>query len=401
MLETPAKSELTAKIKGKSKTFTALNGLRFIAAMAVVVFHFAPDVRGYENVPGVVQKLISEGPAAVAFFFILSGFVLANKYLMSEAGRVNSLPEFYNSRFARLYPAYLVAFLMFAPFAVAKYLGHSAAGGPDWRTFLFAAILNGLMVQAWTSYSQSWNGPSWSLSVEAFMYLVFPFASERIEKLRDTARTLLIVAAWLIPAGITAAFTLGMIQKPLWDSYIRNNPLLWTPLFLIGIAGIRFVEPWSKVAKTTASWLTLAACAGFLALAASWPKDWLEVFITGGVAPLFLLGIILFTRNTNWLTNLVGGKAFDAMGQASYIIYIVQAPTWHYWQAFTNVLRHVPARTQIVELWQFLVFLPLLVIFSMAIEKIVEIPARRFLLGMRKKKTPRAAGTAVAPSSPQ
>jgi len=371
MLETPTKSELTANVKGKSKTFTALNGLRFIAAMAVVVFHFAPDVRGYENVPGVLQKLINEGPAAVAFFFILSGFVLANKYLTSGNRRVDSRPEFYNSRFARLYPAYLVAFLMFAPFAVAKYLGHSAAGGPDWKTFLLAAILNALMVQAWTSYSQSWNGPSWSLSVEAFMYLVFPFASERIAKLKDTGRTLLIVAAWLIPAGITAAFTLGMI------------------------------EPWSKVAKTTASWLTLAACVGFLALAAVWPKDWLEVFITGGVAPLFLLGIILFTRNTNWLTNLVGGRAFDAMGQASYIIYIVQAPTWHYWQALTNVLRHVPARTQIVELWQFLVFLPLLVIFSMAIERIVEIPARRFLLGMRKRKSPRATGTAVASTSPQ
>ena len=401
MLETPAKSELTAKVKGKSRTFTALNGLRFIAAMAVVVFHFAPDVRGYENVSPLLQKLINEGPAAVAFFFVLSGFVLANKYLQGGRGGVDSLSEFYNSRFARLYPAYLVAFLMFAPFAVAKYLGHSAAGGPDWHTFFFAAILNVFMLQAWTSYSQSWNGPSWSLSVEAFMYVTFPYASKHIKNLKSTARLLLIIICWLIPAGLTSAFVAGKISKPLWETYLRNNPLLWTPLFFIGIAGIYYLDSWEKVEKSKARWTTIFLCFAFLSLAAIWPRDWLEVFITGGVAPVFLLLILVFTRDTTWLTRLVGGKAFDTMGQASYIIYIVQAPTWHYWQAATNVLRRVPARTQIVELWQFLLFLPLLVVFSIGIERIIEIPARRFLLGLRKKQPPLAAGTAVAQSTPQ
>lgn len=385
--------ELAPKVKTKSKTFTALNGLRFLAAMAVVLFHYAPDTRGYERLPGIVQKLLSEGPAAVAFFFILSGFVLSIRYLKGSSGKVDSLAEFYNSRFARLYPAYLVAFVMFAPFAAAKYLGQGAGGSRDWQTFILAGTVNILMLQAWTPMSQAWNGPSWSLSVEAFMYLVFPSASVRIKRLSNGGAALLIALAWLIPAGITCAFVLGYIPKSLWDSYLRNNPFLWTPLFLIGIVGVRYVEPWNKISKSAASAATFAACIAVLLVAAIWPKDWLEVFITGGMAPIFLILIVIFTRDSNWLTRLIGGQTFDMLGQASYIIYIVQAPAWHYWQAFTNVMRRVPARTQIVEPWQFLVFLPLLILLSLAIERFIEIPARTFLLGLHKRKIAHSSGT--------
>src|ERR1700692_2558742 len=87
----------------KSETFTALNGLRFLAALAVVIFHYAPRVDVYHQVPGFIRNLINEGPAAVSFFFILSGFVLAHRHLYGNS-RVQSAPAFYRARFARLYP---------------------------------------------------------------------------------------------------------------------------------------------------------------------------------------------------------------------------------------------------------------------------------------------------------
>src|SRR5208283_1360988 len=89
------------EVMRKSETFTALNGLRFLAALAVVIFHYAPRVGGYARLPEILKNLIGEGPAAVGFFFILSGFVLAHRHL--NGGPRVQAPAFYWARFARLY----------------------------------------------------------------------------------------------------------------------------------------------------------------------------------------------------------------------------------------------------------------------------------------------------------
>ena len=90
----------------KPETFPALNGLRFLAAIAVVFFHYAPEVTGYSHVPKLIRHLISEGPAAVGFFFILSGFVLAYRHIQRPL--VETKASFYWARVLRLYPAYFI-----------------------------------------------------------------------------------------------------------------------------------------------------------------------------------------------------------------------------------------------------------------------------------------------------
>jgi peptidoglycan/LPS O-acetylase OafA/YrhL len=189
----------------KPEIFTALNGLRFLAALAVVFFHFAPKVDGYGAVPYFLRKLINEGPAAVGFFFVLSGFVLASRYLQDDK-RVESSRKFYWARFTRLYPAYLVGFLLFVPIAAQKYLLHPLSGAPVPQTFALSGFLYCLMLQAWTPLAQAWNGPSWSLSVEAFMYAVFPLIGLRLVRLSLRNTELVLVAAWLVPASIASLY---------------------------------------------------------------------------------------------------------------------------------------------------------------------------------------------------
>src|SRR5579884_3817814 len=94
------------------ETFPALNGLRFLAALAVVIFHYAPRINGYARVPIFLRNLNGEGPCAVGFFFILSGFVLAHRYLRND-DRELPAGNFYWARFLRIYPAYFLAFLLF------------------------------------------------------------------------------------------------------------------------------------------------------------------------------------------------------------------------------------------------------------------------------------------------
>ncbi len=118
----------------KSETFTALNGLRFLAALAVVIFHYAPRVGGYARLPEILKNLIEEGPAAVGFFFILSGFVLAHRHL--NGGPRVQAADFYWARFARLYPAYLLAFLLFLPVALQRYVVNPSPGNTGRHTFV-------------------------------------------------------------------------------------------------------------------------------------------------------------------------------------------------------------------------------------------------------------------------
>jgi peptidoglycan/LPS O-acetylase OafA/YrhL len=375
--------------------FTGLNGLRFIAALTIVVYHYAPLIDGYERLPALVRNLISEGPVAVGFFFILSGFVLAHRYLSdrssSRGSSVGSLSRFYWSRFARIYPAYMVGFVLFLPLAFDKYIIHPPFVVSSQKTLVASAVLYSLMLQAWTPLAQAWNGPSWSLSVEAFMYLVFPLAGAGIVKLSNRQILILLITAWLLPVAITGSYQAGLIPGAFWDGYLRNNPLLWTPLFIMGIAAARFIAPWARVAKQSASRMSIAALIGVVIVALVWPSTWSEVFIAGGIAPVLVAVVLFFTRNLNGVTKIIGGNTLNQLGQASYAMYIIQSPMWHYWQAATNLLRKLPAHTSSVAVWQFVLFVPVLIFISIVTERFIEIPARRWLSGI--PKAPMSAAT--------
>src|SRR5262249_12778258 len=132
----------------------------------------------------------------------------------------------WRARLLRIYPMYLLAFLLFIPIALAKYHHHP-------KMLLFSVVVNLSMVQAWTSLSQSWNGPSWSLSVEAFMYLLFPLLVRYIGKFNNLG---IWAALAVAPSVLTFAFSLHWVSVSTWRSWIGNNPVFWLPLFCFGIA---------------------------------------------------------------------------------------------------------------------------------------------------------------------
>ena len=101
----------------------------------------------------------------VSFFFVLSGFILT--YVYSDIDDAGKSRRFYIARFARIWPLHaatlVVAALVLAP-------GYTDRGvGPF--------IANALLVQSWwpsLASSFSYNWLAWSISNEAFFYLLFP-----------------------------------------------------------------------------------------------------------------------------------------------------------------------------------------------------------------------------------
>lgn len=91
-----------------------LTSLRFFAAGLVFLYHYAHGIPG---APRWFLSLNSHGFAAVTFFFVLSGFILAYSYLDEEkpSHLKGTRSAFWISRTARIYPLYLLALVIALP----------------------------------------------------------------------------------------------------------------------------------------------------------------------------------------------------------------------------------------------------------------------------------------------
>ena len=144
-----------------------MDGLRGLAALAVVLFHF-----NIFFLPQARLPLVGRAYLAVDFFFLLSGFVMAHVYGRSLASnwRMHAW-QFARARFARLYPLFAVTTLtMVIIFALSHIplIFVSFSGG--------SLALQPFVLQQWAS-GLNWDYPSWSISTEAEAYVFFVFCS--------------------------------------------------------------------------------------------------------------------------------------------------------------------------------------------------------------------------------
>lgn len=146
--------------------------LRFIAAAGIVVSHFTEKMDFDAKWKWLYNGDHSFG-LFVDLFFIISGFVIAYVYI----DRVTDLAgygAFLRRRFARLIPLHWATLLIFEIMAIAAAAGLATAHTPqvfDQKCF----VLNALLLHATGLCGHlSFNGPSWSISAEFFMYAMTP-----------------------------------------------------------------------------------------------------------------------------------------------------------------------------------------------------------------------------------
>lgn len=191
------------------KHFETLDGLRGIAAIAVVVFHFMEIIE-----PDFEQNLFAHGYLAVDFFFCLSGFVIAYAYdqRMAEIG----LLLFIKRRLIRLHPLVMIGAVIGAlgfwldPFSNLQ----QVYGGL--QTFLLF-LSSGLLIPypiVTERYNNLFhlNAPSWSLFFEYVVNLLYALVLFRITK--GLLYGVLLMAAGLL---FYAAYTWGHLSVG-WSS---------------------------------------------------------------------------------------------------------------------------------------------------------------------------------------
>ncbi|MGZ8832556.1 MAG: acyltransferase family protein [Thermoanaerobaculia bacterium] len=168
--------------------FPGLHGLRFFAAMLVVVSHIElmKDYHGYpshQSNPAVYEL----GRIAVTFFFVLSGFLITYLLLAEkQVAGVISVRKFYVRRMLRIWPLYYLAILLafvilpqFHLFDIPR-LSEAAPAYAGRTLPLFLLLLPQLALTLFppVPYAE----PLWSIGVEEQFYLLWPLLVARVKR---------------------------------------------------------------------------------------------------------------------------------------------------------------------------------------------------------------------------
>ncbi len=340
------------------KHFEILDGLRGIAAIAVVTFHFMEWV--YTDYS---KNFIGHGFLAVDFFFCLSGFVVAYAYdnRMAKLG----IFGFFKTRTIRLHPLViagsvlgLLAFL-FDPFG-----GHPElySTGKIILTFVCSVFLIPFPVLADRGFNLfSFNAPSWSLFWEYVANIIYALVLYKVSR------------QYLLLLAIISAVAISFI------CYRSGN-------LMGGWSGPTF---WDGGARISYSFL-----AGMLLCRSGWIIKNRLGFI--GIAVLLFLAFIMPYSRWNWLTEtfvvlfyfpliiaLGAGASLTPtlkkvclfIGNISYPLYMTHyAGLWMFGNYFTS---HHPGTTHLT----FIIIAGLVVLIGVAylIMVLYDFPLRKYL----------------------
>ena len=289
-----------------SQTFrNDINGLRAIAVIAVVLFHFNPSW-----VPG--------GFAGVDVFFVISGFLMTGIIFKGLDQNNFSILKFYVARANRIIPALALlclVLLVFGWFYLTpleyRSLGKHVASSMGFISNFIYWTETGYFD---TAAHKKWLLHTWSLSAEWQFYIIYPIVLVLLKKLFSikTIKSILLI-------GTILGFIFCAIATYKWPN--ASYYLLHTRAWEMMLGGIAYLYPFTlqENRKKLFEWTGLLLIVGsyFLISAENpWP---------GYLAILPVLGTFLIIqahRNNSFITN---NLVFQKIGAWSYSIYL-----WHW-----------------------------------------------------------------------
>jgi peptidoglycan/LPS O-acetylase OafA/YrhL len=251
--------------------FTALEWLRFGLGLYIVFFH----TFHFPGLPEWVTKSTQLGFFATSTFFVLSGFLLSHVYLVRKVDHSVKMREstrsFLVKRFANLYPIHIFsllatlvivsalplflikpddagASLRFVVFDVNNYAnGHALRHYMNNAELIIAFIMNFTLLQSLNPYYLTFNAPAWTVSTLFCLYLLFPFLSIRLSKLKNPLGAMMLInLIYLVPVLLVIGFTdFGYPETGI----LHRNPLVRLPEFAAGILLCSLYHRRSSVAK--------------------------------------------------------------------------------------------------------------------------------------------------------
>ena len=279
--------------------------------------------------------------------------------------------KYWIARFARIYPVYLLALLIIV---AAKY----KTLGEQWETL----PLHLFLLQSWfPGYPITLNTPGWSLSVEAFFYLCFPFLLIWVYKHGIKALTIFCIILWLTTQIIlmSALNSEAYAPKTNLHDFIYYNPVMHLSSFIMGmLVGINYKQSLTQNTqkqKNTSFLLFFSFAIIFILI---WARPHLELlfnyklaYTNGLLAPVFLYFIVILAMHKGSISRIFSHPWLILLGEASYSLYILQKPIHGLYDKI------ITPRIALPETVHFYLFLVGLILVSIISYKFLEKPMRQ------------------------
>jgi peptidoglycan/LPS O-acetylase OafA/YrhL len=211
-----------SRVMSKGRDFVPqIDGLRFIAIMAVLAYHVRLIASWHYNVSpvspegsqGFINRLLGAGCNGVELFFVISGFILGLPFARqnTQAAEPVRLKAYYLRRLTRLEPPYLIH-LCFVFILTCLFLRHHNQPyytefyhQPDWLARLLQHLGVSLFYGSGLVY-HAYPVPNivlWSLEYEVQFYLLAPVLALVFLLRPAPARRLAIIALMLLPKALS------------------------------------------------------------------------------------------------------------------------------------------------------------------------------------------------------
>jgi peptidoglycan/LPS O-acetylase OafA/YrhL len=357
---------LNGSILQTRQHFEILDGLRGIAALAIVIFHFMEWIY-----PDYSKNFIGHGFLAVDFFFCLSGFVIGYAYdnRIKEIGVI----EFFKSRFIRLHPLVIsgavlgIVGLLFDPFS-----SQSApySTGKLILLFMCTIFLIPFPVMQDRAFNLfGLNAPTWSLFWEYVANIVYAFILCKIKRRLLIVLTLAGAAALCFVGYRTGNLLGGWSKDNFWDGGARISYS-----FLAGLLIYR--SGW--ILKNRLGFIPLTVLLSLAFLMPSFKWNWLSELLV----VLFYFPLMVSLGAGSKLSSGVRNICVFS-GKMSYPLYMTHyAGIWIFGNYITNNKLGPGTLTLIVIAGTIA-----LTAFSYVVMVVYDIPVRRYLSNKRKQST--------------
>lgn len=295
----------TTVVPRRSERVANLDGLRFIAALTVVAFHFAYRGPAANQMPALdlhswFVSLSKYGYLGVSIFFMISGFVIA----FSAEGR--SPVSFGIARFTRLYPTYIAA--MTVTFVVILWLGE-----PYMVSTVSQYIANFSMIAP--AFGQPFmDGAYWSIVVELIFYFwVFVLLAAGVFHRHQMT----VISIWLF---------IAFVFEFVWAPPMLRSVLLteYAGFFAAGLLIYRI----SEGRRERAYWALLALATAHSIATTIIGLNWLELTYSDDFSPwiagaVIIGGYALFLLAVRSPVNLLPSSLLIWMGALTYPLYLL------------------------------------------------------------------------------
>ena len=330
-LATPPESKVVKKKRhARLRQVKGLDGLRGLAVIAVVLYHFFPSL-----LPG--------GYLGVDLFFVLSGFLITSLLVREfrTSGTI-SLKDFWVRRFRRILPAAVSVLVMCT--ALVAWIGGDLAVGLR-QQFLGTLFF----VNNWTQIatSQSYFADNeiqvfahyWSLAVEEQFYVIWPLLITGVFLIsRRKPRRLPILVAAVLAIGSAVAMALIYVpgEDPTRVYYGTDTHAFGLltgavlSLLMTSTKSDPQADSWAAAGKAEsriAGIIGTLALIGYGAQLFLMPDD-AEITYRGGLFLTSVLGVLMVwgvVREYGPMTPLFRTKVMRWFGQRSFSLYL-----WHW-----------------------------------------------------------------------